>query len=222
MSLKALTGAFLLLSSCLACSASPYKNPKNFSQAFNVFKKLDFDYTRTMFTNEKYAYDPRSCLDKFYLQEDHKQKVVFIRIVPEEVVLKRRRCGVENICTRYDGSKFKGSRCCRTTDKLYKQYDGDIFNIMPIVKGNETMSLEPPLHARGNIARVYLYMNAEYGLGFSAKQQLHYLTWHKQDPVDAKECDLHDRITEIQGRSNPWIRSSCETLRSRSSKSSQE
>ncbi len=212
----------MLLGPLWLMAASPYKNPKNFSQAFNVFKKLDFDYTRTMFSNEKYEYDPRSCLDKFYLKSDHKQKVVFVRIVPEAMLLKRRKCGTEEICTRYDGSKFKGSRCCRTTDKLYQQYDADIFNIMPVVKKHQKMAIEPPLCARGNIARVYLYMNATYGLGLSQKQQIQYLKWHQQDPVDAKECDLHDKIVAIQGRSNPWIRSSCETLRSKSSKSLQE
>jgi deoxyribonuclease-1 len=68
---------------------------------------------------------------------------------------------------------------------------------------------EPPLHMRGNIARVYLYMNAQYGLNLSYEEQVHYLKWHKQDKVDKKECSLYRQIVDLQGNINPWIESSC-------------
>ena len=180
---------------------------------------MDFDYTRTGFTNEIYRYDPTTCMDKLYLDSNHKKNVVFVRIVKESKVLKTRRCGVEKICTKFNGDLFSGARCCRSTDETYQQYDRDLFNIMPIRKDMKKAFKTPPLRAKGNIARVNLYMNAQYGLGLTYDEQLRYFKWHMADPVDEKECLLYEQIVELQGRENPWMRSSCETLISKSSKS---
>ena len=180
---------------------------------------MDFDYTRTGFTNEIYRYDPSTCMDKLYLENNHKKTVVFVRIVKESTVFKTRQCGREKICTKYNGESFSGARCCRSVDAVYRAFDRDLFNIMPIRKDKKKAFKNPPLHAKGNIARVYLYMNAQYGLGLSYAQQLRYLKWHQADLVDEKECAMHAQIVELQGRENPWIKSSCETLTSKSSKS---
>ena len=56
-----------------------------------------------------------------------------------------------------------------------------------------------------------LHLNENYKLIFS-----------NEDKVDEKECSVHEKVYKIQGRTNPWIKSSCEILRSKSSKSSQE
>lgn len=207
MSLKQLS--LLLLFLPLAVVASPYPNPKSFSQATNVFKKIDFDYTRTAFSDEVYVYDPTTCLDKVYVKGDENRSVVFVRIVPAERMLQQRKCGREKICLKYNKEKFSGARCCRTTDKLYQAYDRDVFNIMAIDKENASQAEEPPMHIRGNIARVYLYMNAHYGLNLSFKVQMKYLRWHQEDKVDEKECKIYRQIVDLQGRLNPWIEPSC-------------
>lgn len=204
---------FLGLYSSVLLAASPYPQPKSFSHAVGIFKKMDFDYTRTGFTDEVYRYDPGTCMDKLYLEKNPKKAVVFVRIVKESEVLKTRRCGVEKICTKFNGEMYSGARCCRTQDEVYRQYDRDLFNIMPIRKDMKKAFENPPLHAKGNIARVYLYMNAQYGLGLSYDAQLRYLKWHEADPVDEKECSLYEQIVELQGRENPWIKSSCKKLR---------
>ena len=202
--------------------AKGYPQPKSFSHAVKIFKQIDFDYTRTAFTNEEYVYDPETCMRKLFLKKDHKKYIDFVRIVPEKLVARSRQCFTEKICTNSSGKPYKGLRCCRRIDKQYQDYDRDIFNVIPIVKGTKYLSITPPLHARGNMARVYLYMNAQYGLNLSYEKQMRYLQWHNEDKVDEKECAIHDKIKMIQGRSNPWIQSSCEILRSKSSKSSQE
>jgi len=199
---------------------SPYSEPKSFSQAVNIYKKMDFDYTRTGFTDEVYKYDPTTCMDKLYLENDHKKTVVFTRIVPEERVLETRQCGVEKICVKYNGTPFKGALCCRKVDEVYTKYDRDLLNIMPLRKDKLKDMSNPPLRAKGNIARVYLYMNAQYGLGLSYAEQLRYLKWHQLDPADEKECSIYQQIFELQGRENPWIRSSSERSQRKSSKSS--
>ncbi len=207
MSLKRLP--FLLILSSLVLFASPYPQPKSFSQASNIFKKIDFDYTRTAFSNEAYVYDPTTCMDKLYVKGDAKRPVILVRIVPEERMLQQRRCGTQKICVKYNKETFSGARCCRTTDKLYQAYDRDVFNIMAIVEENVSKTQTPPVHARGNIARVYLYMNLHYGLNLSYEEQMKYYRWHLEDKVDEKECKIYKQIVDLQGRLNPWIEDSC-------------
>ncbi len=207
MSLKKLYLSLFILP--LGLWASPYPQPKSFTQAVNIFKKIDFDYARTAFSDEQYVYDPTTCMDKLYVKGEEKRSVVFVRIVPEKRMLQQRRCGVEKICLKYNNEPYRGARCCRTTDKLYQAYDRDLFNILPIVKANTSKLQDPPLHMRGNIARVYLYMNAHYGLNLSFEEQMKYLKWHQEDRVDEKECKVYKQIVDLQGRLNPWIESSC-------------
>ncbi|MFC2074246.1 endonuclease [Campylobacterota bacterium] len=207
MSLKQLYVVLLLFP--LALAASPYPQPKSFSQATNIFKKIDFDYTRTAFSDEVYVYDPTTCMDKLYVKGDEKRTVVFVRIVPEKRMLQQRKCGTQKICVKYNKETYGGARCCRTTDELYRAYDRDIFNIMPIVQENTSKMEEPPIHIRGNIARVYLYMNMQYGLNLSYTEQMKYLKWHHEDRVDEKECKIYKQIVDLQGRMNPWIEPSC-------------
>ncbi len=189
--------------------ASAYPQPKSFTQAGNIFKKIDFDYTRTALSNEEYVYDPTTCMDKLYVKGDKKRSVILVRIVPEERVFLQRQCGKEEICVKHNKETYSGARCCRLTDELYQAYDRDIFNIMAIVEENVAKLDNPPLHIRGNIARVYLYMNMHYGINLSYKEQMKYLRWHEEDKVDEKECKIYKQIVDLQGRVNPWIESSC-------------
>jgi deoxyribonuclease-1 len=61
---------------------------------------------------------------------------------------------------------------------------------------------------RGDIARAYLYMNHAYpGLGIITKQtRPMWLRWHAADPPDAWEKERNQRIREVQGNGNPYIR----------------
>ncbi len=192
-------------------AASPYPQPKSFSQAVNIYKKIDFDYTRTALSNEIYVYDPTTCMDKFYVKGSNKRTVSFVRIVPEERMYSMRPCGTQKICVKFNKERYSGARCCRLTDSLYQAYNRDLFNIIPIVDANAQQLQDPPLYARGNIARVYLYMNARYGLNLSYDEQIRYLKWHKQDKVDEKECNIYRQIVDLQGHINQWIESSCKS-----------
>ena len=217
-----LVRVFLTLSIALSLIADDYPQPKSFSHAVKIFKQIDLEYTRTAFSNELYEYDAQTCMRKLYLKHDHKRAVVFVRIVPEEMIGQTRQCFTQKPCIKSTGQRYGGARCCRQIDEVYQHYDRDIFNVMPIVKGTPYVSVKPPLHVRGNIARVYLYMNARYGLNLSYDEQMTYLKWHKEDRVDERECSMHKQIVKIQGLSNPWIKSACETSKSKSSKSSQQ
>jgi len=180
------------------------------------------DYKRTAFSNKEYDYDPATCMRKRYLKEDMTKAVVFARIVPEQLMAEGLACYSQDVCTDMMGKVYHGKRCCRKSDETYRAYERDMFNLMSLEEGSGYPEIDPPLHFRGNIARVFLYMSKEYNLSLTKTAYSKYEKWDKEDRVDEKECKIYDTIYKIQGRTNPWIKSACETLTSKSSKSSQE
>ena len=70
-------------------------------------------------------------------------------------------------------------------------------------------AIEPPDNMKGDIARVYLYMNQRYGLELSLEEKEAYHYWHKFDSVDKRECAIAKTIMKIQGSSNRWIKEGC-------------
>ena len=70
---------------------------------------------------------------------------------------------------------------------------------------------EPPENIRGDIARIYFYMDESYpGRGIvSGKNRKLFEAWDKQDPVDSWECERESKINKIQGNENPFVRSKC-------------
>ena len=71
--------------------------------------------------------------------------------------------------------------------------------------------IEPPAAVRGDVARIYLYMNAAYpGRGIiSAKNEKLFAAWNASDPVDAWECVLYQKINALQGNENEILRDAC-------------
>jgi deoxyribonuclease-1 len=61
---------------------------------------------------------------------------------------------------------------------------------------------------RGDVARAWLYMYMTYGakaVPTSNEELEMFCEWHKQDPVDVWEQIRNERITAIQGNSNPYV-----------------
>ena len=67
---------------------------------------------------------------------------------------------------------------------------------------------EPAPHVRGNIARIYMYMDWAYprrGI-ISKKNRKLFEAWNKADIVDAWEIESCRRIENIQGNRNPFVK----------------
>lgn len=76
---------------------------------------------------------------------------------------------------------------------------------------NRWKKVEPPLEARGIIARTYFYMEQEYPRFKISKQMKQLLTvWDKQHPVDEWECIRAKRIEKIQGNANNIVNKRCQ------------
>jgi len=69
---------------------------------------------------------------------------------------------------------------------------------------------EPPIEARGRIARTYLYMDSiykRYSMSKSQKQLMN--AWDRMYTVTAWECTRAKRIKEIQMNSNSILTERC-------------
>ncbi len=165
---------------------------------------------------------------------EQNQSVKWIQVVPDSFYGRNRECMNEEICvSKYTGKPYSGKRCCRQSDAAYRKMEADLFNLIPVVSaiadkrkdqifmkvgkaehvvGKVKMdgkAIEPPDNLKGDIARVYLYMNQRYGLALSLEEKEDYYYWHKLDSVDKRECAIAKTIMKIQGSTNRWIKEGC-------------
>lgn len=141
-------------------------------------------------------------------------------------------------CKSRKKKSYKGRRCASKISKEFKFMEADLYNLYPAVgsinavRNNFSMTdglpdsakifgncevkiqdrkVEPPNSIKGNIARIYFYMDAAYpGKGvISNKNRKLFSAWNKLDPVDEQECELAKKVKAIQGNSNPFVEASC-------------
>lgn len=132
-------------------------------------------------------------------------------------------------CVSSKGKPFKGRNCASKMNKEYRHMQADMYNISPAIGAvnalrsnyNFTMlpavesdfgscamkidnrKAEPPVEARGRIARTYLYMDSTYPRYKMSKQtRLLMSAWNKMFPVSDWECERARRIGKLQGNRN--------------------
>lgn len=143
-------------------------------------------------------------------------------------------------CVRTNGVSYKGRRCAGKVNETYRRMEADLYNLTPavgelnarrsnyrygIIEGEERRFgacdfevedrvVEPRPEIRGDIARVYFYMDAAYpGRGvLGNKSRKLFEAWAAEDGVDAAECERARRIEHIQGNANPFVKESCATI----------
>lgn len=126
-----------------------------------------------------------------------------------------------------------GRSHCLDIDPVYKTAHNDLHNLYPAVghinlmRSDYSMGLivdedleygscdieldvdanrvEPAPTVRGDIARIYFYMEWLYGIPISPGQRRLFLAWHQADPVDAWELERDKRIEALQGNHNPFV-----------------
>lgn len=135
-------------------------------------------------------------------------------------------------CTTSGGNLLSGRDCCQRVDETFVAAHNDLHNLYPSVgyingrrsnynwgmisTGNTYGScdilidssirrVQPPEHARGFIARAMFYMRDIYGFNLSRADEQLYAAWNNQYPPDDWEIERNQRITAIQGVSNPYV-----------------
>jgi len=88
------------------------------------------------------------------------------------------------------------------------------YNISPYGQCNMKIDfknklVEPPIRARGAIARTYLYMITKYNIFLPKAQKDLFKNWDKIFPVTKWECEREKMIFNIQGNRNNYIYKKC-------------
>jgi deoxyribonuclease-1 len=135
------------------------------------------------------------------------------------------------------GKPFKGRNCAKKMALAFRYMEGDLHNLQPAIgevnglRSNYSMAMiegearefgacdveiadrkiEPRPAIRGDIARIYLYMDSVYpGRGIiSEKNRPLFEAWNTEDPVDAWECERDRRIAQLQGNHNLFVAAAC-------------
>lgn len=120
-------------------------------------------------------------------------------------------CGIKSMSPR---------KCARKRDQVFSEMEGNPYNLVPSVgsinalrsnysfaqfSGGEELcsgfflkerKVMPPMEIRGDISRIYFYMDKAYpGRGIiSRKNKKLFEAWDKLDPVDKQECDRYSSI----------------------------
>lgn len=137
-------------------------------------------------------------------------------------------------CIDRKGRAFRGRGCAGKISMEYRYMEADMYNIVPSVgeingdRSNFSYGMipgepreygacdfeiqdrkaEPREQIRGDIARIYYYMEWAYpGHGIiSNKNRKLFDAWDKADPVDTWEIERCRRIENIQGNRNPFVK----------------
>ncbi len=139
-------------------------------------------------------------------------------------------------CVTGKGKSYKGRRCANKISKKYKFMQADMHNLFPAIGAVNAMrsnynfqmlpdqkadfgscdfrvdnrKAEPPVSARGRIARTYLYMDTTYSRYSMSKAQKQLMNaWDKMYPVSDWECERAERIAKLQGNKNEVVISRC-------------
>ena len=136
------------------------------------------------------------------------------------------------------GKSFKGRKCAEKVNRTFQYMQADMYNLYPAIgavnalRSNYNFQLldadtpstfgscemkivdkkvEPPVRARGVIARTYKYMDGAYPAYKMSRAQKQLMdTWDAQHPVDQWECTRAKRIEKIQGNENPIVKAQCQ------------
>ncbi|MCK5808418.1 endonuclease [bacterium] len=140
-------------------------------------------------------------------------------------------------CKKKNGKRYKGRRCAKKVDKQFKLMEADMYNLMPAIgevngdRSNYPFGIipgeirkygacdieiagkkaEPAPDIRGDIARVYFYMESAYpqkGI-ITDKNREMLQKWDKSDPVDWAECLRNAMIEKFQKNRNNVIHDRC-------------
>jgi deoxyribonuclease-1 len=216
----------------------PLKAPKNFTEAKKEAWKIyathpESFYCQCAFTSHGEII-PKTCPYSPSKVTSRSYKVEWEHIVPAKILGGNRPCWQKNVCTKQDGTKYKGRACCAKVDKIFQQMEADLHNLVPAIgsinqaRGTYPFGLveeniedfmgcplkisrtekkvEPRPEIRGLISRAYLYMSMQYDISLPSAEKTLYAQWHEEYPPDEWEIEWNERVSQIQGNHNTYIK----------------
>lgn len=214
---------------CVFISWTSQSAPDDFSEAKRLAQRIYSDESQTFYCacplrwqGGKGIPDLKACGYEVRKNGPRAQRIEWEHVVPAHHFGKNLQCWQQG-----------GRDNCQQKDNLFGRMEADLFNLKPAIgevngdranfafaelpaqqpqygacpfKVDFTRKLaEPRLEVRGDIARIYFYMADKYALELTKSQQRLLLKWHQDDPVDAREQMLGQRIAQQMGHPNYFV-----------------
>lgn len=193
---------------------------KLFSRGRDFYCSCSYDFTR------RPNVDPSSC--GLSSKTDRAKRIEWEHVVPASFY-GRQFAAWKKGDPSCHGRNKRGRECARKVSATFRRIESDMYNLVPAVgelnavRGDNSFgeipgetrefgacdfetiadTTEPKVDIRGDIARIYYYLDARYpdfGIVNSSNQTL-FQEWAKADPLDAKEAARLKKIEAIQGNS---------------------
>ncbi len=226
-----IVGWVLLLGQPLNAAVKNYTEAKNTARTLWQEHRETF-YCGCAY-NKQGVINYSSC--DFKPKNDRKDRyITWEHVVPVSWFGKDLPCWKGEGCVSKKGKVRKGRNCCRKVDKRFRQMEADLHNLVPEINELNTARrnyrfisdikyptqaftgcemviddinerVVAPLHVRGKIARIHLYMAKKYGIVLSIDERKQFEEWHKQYAPDAWEKRWNQKVADVQGSRNEYI-----------------
>lgn len=202
-----------------------------YDNQFSFYCDCIYEYKHENGREKTIVYD-KSC---GYTPRKNKQRGKYIEwehIMPAYRFASHLECWNEKICLDKKGKSYKGRKCCEKVDKSFRLMQADMYNLVPsvgelngdrsnyeygIIEGEARVygecdfevsgkKAEPKDDIRGDIARTYFYMEETYGITLTNEERQLFIMWDKMDNISQWEKIRAERIKEIQGNENKFIK----------------
>jgi len=163
--------------------------------------------------------------------EARSRRIEWEHIVPAHRFGHYRECWQRENCVSDTGASLRPRDCCVHHDEEFHMMHSDLHNLVPAVghvnaiRSNHPYGIvpneprafgacdfefednvaEPSEDIRGDVARVYLYFHAAYGMELSDEEEVRFEAWHEADPPDEWEQTRDERVFDVQGNRNPFV-----------------
>lgn len=202
-----------------------------YDNQFTFYCNCIYDYKKekgrekTVVYNDSCGYKPRK-------NKKRGETIEWEHIMPAYRFASGLQCWNEKICIDKNGKSYKGRKCCEKVDKKFRIMQADMYNLVPsvgelngdrsnysygIIEGESRVygecdfevrgkKAEPKEDIRGDIARTYFYMEETYNIELTDEERRLFTMWDKLDNISQWEKVRAERIKEIQGNENKFIK----------------
>lgn len=202
-----------------------------YDNQFTFYCNCIYDYKKekgrekTVVYNDSCGYKPRK-------NKKRGETIEWEHIMPAYRFASGMQCWNEKICIDKNGKSYKGRKCCEKVDKKFRIMQADMYNLVPsvgelngdrsnysygIIEGESRVygecdfevsgkKAEPKEDIRGDIARTYFYMEETYNIELTNEERQLFIMWDKLDNISQWEKVRAERIKEIQGNENKFIK----------------
>lgn len=229
--LKSLILSLLFIN--LSVQAEP---PKNFSSAKRIAGNIFSSVPYTLYCHcpyDKYKrINLKACGMSQAKVKKRAKRLEWEHMMPVSTYIKHYRCGREKLCSKKNGKRYGGRKCCEKIDKTFKQAESELYNLWPsvglvngsrrdyhyaMIGGNQSFygcvfkldkhlrRVEPDDRAKGIVARASLFMSQKYSIKLSKAQRRMFEIWDNKNPPSQYELKWAKKVAEIEGYQNPFI-----------------